>query len=57
MKRAFQCQLKGLGFSYVEILAPCVTGLRRSPVDAMAWVRDELENYYMVGELKKPKEA
>jgi len=55
IRKAFQCQLKNLGFSYVEILSPCVTGLKKDPVDAMKWVREEMENYYPVGIMKSPE--
>jgi 2-oxoglutarate ferredoxin oxidoreductase subunit beta len=56
IKKAFECQLKDLGFSYVEILSPCVTGIKKSPVDAMTWVKEEMESYYPVGIIKSHEE-
>lgn len=56
LKTAFQCQLENRGFSYVEILSPCVTGLKKSPSDAMKWVQEIMEKYYSLGIIKAPKE-
>ena len=38
--KAFKTQMKGLGFSLVEILSPCPTNWKMSPVDAAKWVED-----------------
>jgi 2-oxoglutarate ferredoxin oxidoreductase subunit beta len=53
-RKALEFQLEDKGFSYVEILSPCVTGLKKSPVDAMAWVREEMEKCYPIGIMKPP---
>ena len=55
LRNAFECQLENRGFSYVEILSPCVTGLKKSATDAMTWIKEEMEKYYKVGEIKLPK--
>ena len=55
LRKAFECQLENRGFSYVEILSPCATGLKKSATEAMTWVREEMERYYPVGEIKLPK--
>jgi 2-oxoglutarate ferredoxin oxidoreductase subunit beta len=49
VKRAFQNQLDGAGFSIVEILSTCPTNWGLSPVDALAWLRDNLLPYYPLG--------
>lgn len=54
--RAFECQMGKRGFSYVEFLSPCTTGLKKNAVDSMAWVREEMEEYFPVGVIK-PKES
>lgn len=36
--KAFKTQMQGLGFSMVEILSPCPTNWKMSPVDAARWV-------------------
>ena len=46
IKKAFKVQLKGLGFSVVEILSPCPVNWGMSPVKACAWVMEKvLERY------------
>jgi len=36
--KAFQVQMRGLGFSLVEILSPCPTNWKMSPADACRWI-------------------
>jgi 2-oxoglutarate ferredoxin oxidoreductase subunit beta len=50
--KAFECQMEKRGFSYVEFLSPCTTGLRKNPPEAMAWVREEMEKYFPIGVIK-----
>jgi 2-oxoglutarate ferredoxin oxidoreductase subunit beta len=38
IKKAFETQMAGLGFSMVEILSPCPTNWKKSPVDACKWI-------------------
>ncbi len=38
IKKAFQTQMDDLGFSMVEILSPCPTNWKMSPVQAVKWV-------------------
>lgn len=52
IKKAIENQVKGLGFSFVEILSPCPTNWKMKPVDAQAWVRDELTKIYPLGVLR-----
>ena len=42
VRRALDNQVRGLGFSLVEVLAPCPTIFKMNPVDAQRWVRDVL---------------
>ncbi len=49
IRRAIENQVKGLGFSMVEILSPCPTILKKDPVDAQHWVRDELTKVFPLG--------
>jgi 2-oxoisovalerate ferredoxin oxidoreductase beta subunit len=48
IKRAVENQVKGLGFSLIEVLAPCPTIFKMNPVDAQHWVRDVLAKTYPV---------
>jgi 2-oxoisovalerate ferredoxin oxidoreductase beta subunit len=47
--RAVEIQVKGLGFSLIEVLAPCPTIWKMSAVDAQHWVRDVMEKTYPLG--------
>jgi 2-oxoisovalerate ferredoxin oxidoreductase beta subunit len=51
VRRALENQVKGLGFSLVEILAPCPTIWKMSPVDAQRWVKDVMEKTFPLGVL------
>jgi 2-oxoisovalerate ferredoxin oxidoreductase beta subunit len=51
IRRAVENQVKGLGFSLVEVLSPCPTIWKMSPVDAQKWVRDVMEKTYPLGVL------
>ena len=58
IRRAVENQVKGLGFSLVEILSPCPTIWKMSAVDAQKWVRDVMEKTYPLGVLRdRTKEA
>jgi 2-oxoisovalerate ferredoxin oxidoreductase beta subunit len=46
--RAIENQVKGLGFSFVEVLSPCPTIWKLEPVDAQRFVRDEMEKVFPV---------
>lgn len=49
IKRAVEYQVKGLGFSLIEVLSPCPTIWKQSPVDAQRWVRDVMEKTFPLG--------
>ena len=46
IKKAFENQIKDLGFSIVEVLSPCPTYLGLSPQDAVKWVGEEMTKEY-----------
>ncbi len=48
LRKAFQSQLTGKGFSIVEVLSPCPTYMRLSPTDAMAHVKENVSSYFPV---------
>jgi 2-oxoglutarate ferredoxin oxidoreductase subunit beta len=52
IKKAFQTQAKGLGFSMVEVLSACPTNWGLSPADAMQWIEEHMIPYYPLGEFK-----
>jgi 2-oxoglutarate ferredoxin oxidoreductase subunit beta len=57
VKKAFENQLNGGGFSMVEILATCPSNLKLSPVDSLKWLEENMLPYYPIGEFKTPGEV
>jgi 2-oxoisovalerate ferredoxin oxidoreductase beta subunit len=58
IRRGLENQVRGLGFSFIEILAPCPTIWKMSAVDAQHWVRDVMEKTFPLGVMRdKTKEA
>lgn len=49
IKKGFQNQMENRGFSIIEILSPCPTNWKLSPVDAMAKIKNENEKVFPVG--------
>jgi 2-oxoglutarate/2-oxoacid ferredoxin oxidoreductase subunit beta len=54
IKRAFQIQLEGRGFSLVEVLTACPSGWRLTPVESLRWMDEVQTKTYPLGELKVP---
>ena len=52
IKKAFQVQLDGLGFGFVEILSSCPTNWRMTPEEAHERVRTEMCETFPLGEFK-----
>jgi 2-oxoisovalerate ferredoxin oxidoreductase beta subunit len=52
IRRAVENQVKGLGFSFVEILSPCPTIWKFQPVDAQHFVRDEMAKVFPVANFR-----
>jgi 2-oxoisovalerate ferredoxin oxidoreductase beta subunit len=49
IRKAVENQVRSLGFSMIEVLSPCPTIWKMSPVDAQHWVRDVMEKTYPLG--------
>ena len=49
IKRGLENQMHGLGFSLIEVLSPCPTIWKMTPVDAQHWVRDVMEKTFPLG--------
>jgi 2-oxoisovalerate ferredoxin oxidoreductase beta subunit len=49
IRKAIQNQIDNKGFSLVEILSPCPTGWKMLPVDASAWVLEEMTKVFPLG--------
>jgi 2-oxoglutarate/2-oxoacid ferredoxin oxidoreductase subunit beta len=52
IKKAFNYQLQGKGFSLVEVLSTCPTNWRMSPLESMGWVKNEMSEYFPPGVYK-----
>jgi len=50
--KAFKVQMEGLGFSLVEILSPCPTNWKMSPVDAARWVEETVMKIFPLKVIK-----
>lgn len=55
LKKAFEVQINGLGFSLVEFLSPCPTGWGMSSTEATKWVEEKMIASFPLGEFKVPK--
>ena len=52
IKKAFQNQIEGKGFSLVEVLSTCPTNWGMSPEKALGWLEDNMIPYYPLGVYK-----
>jgi 2-oxoglutarate/2-oxoacid ferredoxin oxidoreductase subunit beta len=52
IKKAFEAQLRGEGFTMVEVLSPCPTNWQMSPIEAVDWLKGNMIPYYGLGEIK-----
>jgi 2-oxoglutarate ferredoxin oxidoreductase subunit beta len=55
IKRAFEYQLEGLGFTLVEMVSQCPTGWGKLPTDAVEWLDKEMNQYFPLGVYKDVK--
>jgi len=52
IRKAFQVQIDGLGFSLVEILSPCPTNWKMSPIESWKWIDDVMVREFPLGVIK-----
>lgn len=52
IKKAFEYQLAGKGFTIVEVLSTCPTNWGLTPVEALKWLGDNMVPYYPLGVYK-----
>jgi 2-oxoglutarate ferredoxin oxidoreductase subunit beta len=52
IKKAFEYQMQGMGFSLVEVLSTCPTNWGLSPVEAVKWLRENMIPFYPLGVYK-----
>ena len=54
IKKAFEYQVAGTCFSFVELISTCPTNWGMTPVDALKWAEDNLLPYYVLKDYKTP---
>ncbi|MFN3307845.1 MAG: thiamine pyrophosphate-dependent enzyme [Anaerolineales bacterium] len=56
IRLAFETQLRGLGFSMVELLSTCSTNWGLSPLESLKWLEEHMIPYYPIGDFKVAEE-
>ena len=49
IKKAFQNQIDGVGYSFIEVVSTCPTNWGMTPQDAFEWMRVNMLPYYPLG--------
>jgi len=49
IKKAFQLQLAGAGFTFVEVLSTCPTNWGLTPLEAVGWLKGNMMPYFPLG--------
>jgi 2-oxoglutarate ferredoxin oxidoreductase subunit beta len=57
IKKAFEYQIEGRCFSFVEVLSTCPTNWGMTPLEAVKWVEETMIPYYPLGEFKTPEDG
>jgi 2-oxoglutarate ferredoxin oxidoreductase subunit beta len=52
IKKAFKIQIADLGYSLVEVLSPCPTNWKMSPVDSCKWIDENMTKTFPIGVIK-----
>ena len=52
IRKAFEVQEQGLGFSIVEVLSSCPTNWKMTPVESLEFIRDKMVPYYPLDDFK-----
>ena len=52
IRTALEVQVRGLGFSLVELLSTCSTNWGLTPVDSLRWLEEKMVPYYPIGDYK-----
>jgi 2-oxoglutarate ferredoxin oxidoreductase subunit beta len=57
VRKAFETQIEGKGFSLVEFLSTCPINWGMSPLEAMKWIDDKMSLYYPLGDYTRVPEV
>lgn len=55
IRKAFEYQIEGVGYTIVEVISTCPTNWGLSPADALSWMRENMLPYYPLGVYKDVK--
>ena len=53
IKKAFEKQMAGEGFTFIEVLSTCPTNWGLTPLKANEWLKNEMAAYYPLGVIKE----
>jgi len=56
IKKAFQTQMEGKGFTLVEVLSTCPTNWGKTPVESLKWLQENMMPYFPLGNFRTPEE-
>jgi len=56
IKKAFQTQMEGKGFTFIEVLSTCPTNWGKTPIESLKWLQENMIPYYPLGNLRTPEE-
>lgn len=57
IKKAFQTQMEGKGFTLIEVLSTCPTNWGKTPVEALKWLEENMMPYYPLGNFRNTEEV
>jgi len=57
IKKAFQAQMEGKGFSLVEVLSTCPTNWGKTPIESLKWVEEKMIPYFPLGNFRNTEEV
>jgi 2-oxoglutarate ferredoxin oxidoreductase subunit beta len=57
MRKALEAQMRGIGFTMVEVLSQCPTNWGMEPVASVEWLEKEMLPVFPLGEIKNTLEA
>ncbi len=52
LKKAFSIQFNNLGFSLIEILSPCPTNWKLTPIESLRWIDNTVSHVFPLGVIK-----
>ncbi len=56
IKKAFEYQIEGVGYTLIEVVATCPTNWGMTPLEAFDWMRENMLPYYPLGVYRDVKE-